>query len=62
MEGGDGGRERDGYIYTYIYIYIYIEGGRGGGCGDGGRGGCRGGVFGPGTHGDAVLIRVHERS
>lgn len=25
-------------------------------------GGCRGGVFGPGTHGDAVLIRVHERS
>lgn len=49
-------------IYTRTYIYIYIEGGRGGGCGDGGRGGCRGGVFGPGTHGDAVLIRVHERS
>lgn len=29
---------------------------------DSGRGGCRGGVFGPGTHGDAVLIRVHEQS
>lgn len=30
--------------------------------GEGGKGGCRGGVFGPGTHGDAVLIRVHEQS